>query len=167
MDITKLEKILEILKRNDITKFEMTEEGTQLKLSRKGSGERVLVSAPAGGGQGHELAYNESPAAGGTASNGAASQAFERAPVAVVDSHLAKVESPIVGTFFRRPAPDAESFVEVGDSVKKGDTLCIIEAMKIMNEIEAPCGGKIEKILLTDGQVVEFGEILFLIDPKG
>jgi acetyl-CoA carboxylase biotin carboxyl carrier protein len=76
-----------------------------------------------------------------------------------------KVESPIVGTFYRKPSPDADMFVKEGDTVSKGDTLCIIEAMKLMNEIEAPTSGKIVKILGVEGQVIEFGEVLFLIDP--
>jgi acetyl-CoA carboxylase biotin carboxyl carrier protein len=76
-----------------------------------------------------------------------------------------KVESPIVGSFYRRPSPDAEPFVKEGDVISKGSTLCIIEAMKLMNEIESPASGKIVKILGTEGQVVEFGEVLFLIDP--
>jgi acetyl-CoA carboxylase biotin carboxyl carrier protein len=77
-----------------------------------------------------------------------------------------KVESPIVGTFYRRASPDAELFVKEGDIVSKGDTLCIIEAMKLMNEIEATTSGRLVKILSSDGQVVEFGETLFLIDPS-
>jgi acetyl-CoA carboxylase biotin carboxyl carrier protein len=76
-----------------------------------------------------------------------------------------KVESPIVGTFYRKPSPDAEPFVKEGDSISKGSTLCIIEAMKLMNEIESPASGKIVKVFGTEGQVVEFGEVLFLIDP--
>jgi acetyl-CoA carboxylase biotin carboxyl carrier protein len=77
-----------------------------------------------------------------------------------------KVESPIVGTFYRKPSPDAELFVKEGDTVSKGQTLCIIEAMKLMNEIESPSSGKIVKILGVEGKVVEFGEVLFLIDPS-
>ena len=78
---------------------------------------------------------------------------------------MVKVESPIVGTFYRKSSPDADAFVSVGASVSKGDTLCIIEAMKLMNEIEAPCSGTVEKILASDSQVVEFGESLFFIRP--
>ncbi|NDC38170.1 MAG: hypothetical protein EBZ48_08975 [Proteobacteria bacterium] len=69
----------------------------------------------------------------------------------------------MVGTFYRKPSPDAEPFVKEGDRVSKGATLCIIEAMKVMNEIDAPCDGVIEKILPSEGEVVEFGEVLFLI----
>jgi acetyl-CoA carboxylase biotin carboxyl carrier protein len=76
-----------------------------------------------------------------------------------------KVESPIVGSFYRRPSPDAEPFVKEGDVISKGSTLCIIEAMKLMNEIESPTSGKVVKIMGAEGQVVEFGEVLFLIDP--
>jgi acetyl-CoA carboxylase biotin carboxyl carrier protein len=81
-------------------------------------------------------------------------------------AHFVKVESPIVGTFYRKPSPDSDVFVKEGSSVKKGDTLCIIEAMKLMNEIDAPCDGRVEKILLSEGHVVEFGEALFYINPK-
>ncbi len=71
-----------------------------------------------------------------------------------------------MGTFYRKPSPDAELFVKEGDVVSKGATLCIIEAMKLMNEIEAPSSGKVVKILGVEGKVVEFGEVLFLIDPS-
>ena len=84
---------------------------------------------------------------------------------ASINPNLKKVESPIVGTFYRKPSPDAPSFVKEGDRVKKGSTLCIIEAMKVMNEIDAPCDGVVEKIFPTEGEVVEFGEVLFLINP--
>jgi acetyl-CoA carboxylase biotin carboxyl carrier protein len=77
------------------------------------------------------------------------------------------VKSPIVGTFYRAPSPESPPYVEIGTYVKKGDTLCIIEAMKIMNEIEADTEGKVVKILVENGQPVEFGQPLFLIDPNG
>jgi acetyl-CoA carboxylase biotin carboxyl carrier protein len=82
-----------------------------------------------------------------------------------VDSGLHLVTSPIVGTFYRSPNPDAESFVSVGDSVEKGATLCIVEAMKLMNEIEADVGGTIVEVFPKNGQPVEFGEKLFAIRP--
>jgi acetyl-CoA carboxylase biotin carboxyl carrier protein len=82
-------------------------------------------------------------------------------------SHLVKMTAPMVGTFYRSPAPDAPSFVEVGSVVKPGDTVCIIEAMKLMNEIEAEHGGRIVKIEIENSQPVEFGQVLFTIDPTG
>jgi acetyl-CoA carboxylase biotin carboxyl carrier protein len=80
-----------------------------------------------------------------------------------LDPRLVKMESPIVGTFYRKPSPEARPFVEEGDRVTKGQTLCIVEAMKLMNEIESPTSGVIEKVCVGDGTVVEFGEVLFLI----
>ncbi|MCL4135957.1 UNVERIFIED_CONTAM: hypothetical protein GTU68_005426 [Idotea baltica] len=85
---------------------------------------------------------------------------------ATATSNFHKVESPIVGTFYRKPSPDAEPFASIGKTVKKGDTLCIVEAMKLMNEIEADKDGIIEEVLVEDGSVVEFGEALFLIRPN-
>ncbi len=91
------------------------------------------------------------------------------APLGVADSvaprkALKEITSPMVGTFYRRPAVDAEPYVDVGDSVKRGDVLCIVEAMKLMNEIEADIGGRIVEVCLEDGQMVEFGEVLFRVE---
>lgn len=153
MDIKSLQEIISILKENDVLEFELVENGTTIKLSR---GKRALAVANS-----QDFAMPEiQPAIVTTVTGGSAS-----VPSPSVDARFKKVESPIVGTFYRRPSPDADAFVKVGDSVKKGDTLCIIEAMKLMNEIESPFDGVIEKILLEDGKVVEFGETLFLINP--
>ena len=154
MDIKDIEHIIKILKQNEVTDFELEQEGTRVKLSRTASGTyvhsearfdvvpAVQVPVPTGGGANHA--------------------------VAAQDDHgrFVKVESPIVGTFYRKPSPDAELFVKEGDVVAKGATLCIIEAMKLMNEIEAPSSGKVVKILGVEGKVVEFGEVLFMIDPS-
>lgn len=83
----------------------------------------------------------------------------------VIDENMIVVKSPMVGTFYRAPAPDAPPYVEVGDIVKEGQVLCIIEAMKLMNEIKTDCAGKIAKILVENGQPVEYGQHLFLIEP--
>ena len=80
-------------------------------------------------------------------------------------ANLIEVAAPMVGTFYRSPAPDSPSFVEVGSRVKEGQTLCIIEAMKLMNEIEAECPGEVVEILVENGQPVEYGQVLFLIEP--
>ena len=83
-----------------------------------------------------------------------------------VAAHLVKVEAPMVGTFYRASAPEAAPYVQEGDVVKDGQVLCIIEAMKLMNEIEAKVAGRVARILVDNGQPVEFGQPLFLIDPK-
>jgi len=81
-------------------------------------------------------------------------------------AHLVKVEAPMVGTFYRASSPEAAPYVQEGDVVKDGQVLCIIEAMKLMNEIEAKVAGRIARVLVDNGQPVEFGQALFLIDPK-
>jgi len=95
----------------------------------------------------------------------AAAQTQEAAP-ADAESKYVTIKSPIIGTFFRKPAPDKPVFVEVGDTIKEGDVLCIIEAMKLFNEIESEVSGKIVKVLVDDSSPVEFDQPLFLIDPS-
>lgn len=150
MDLEKLQSIVGMLKGTDITEFELEEEGCNLRISRQ--------STVVGGVAAPVLTVSQ-------LSQESASATHYQATETVVDEELglSKIESPIVGTFYSRPAPDAEAYVKVGDKVKKGDKLCIIEAMKLMNEIEATVSGTVEKIMLTDGQVVEYGEVLFLI----
>lgn len=164
MNIDELEQIIRILKANDVTEFELENDGVHIRLSR---GARVISDTMNIGGSGMGDFQSLVPVASQryTSDSQPTPQATKAASAAEVDSNFTKVESPIVGTFYRKPTPDADPFVVEGQVVKKGDTLCIIEAMKIMNEIEAPCSGRIQKIFLSDGHVVEFGEVLFLIDP--
>jgi len=162
MDIKELEQIIGILKHSDITEFELEHNGTHVRLTR-GMLQRIAASSTAS-----EIAQELKPAIVGGV-NGAAHLHHESAAPSsesAISDKFHRVESPLVGTFYRRPSPDAEPFVKEGDVVSKGDTLCIVEAMKLMNEIEAPASGKIEKILASDTQVVEYGEVLFLINPS-
>lgn len=153
MDINDLEKIVKILKDNDVQEFELEQEGTHIRLSRSRTAgqEFAVVHAPI-----HSVEA-------GTTSASSAEAVVSKG----LSQNFVAVESPIVGTFYQRPTPDAEPFVREGQVVKKGTKLCIIEAMKVMNEIESSCDGKIVRILPQDGQVVEYGEELFLIDPAG
>lgn len=155
MDIHDIEHIIKILKQNDVSDFELEQDGTRLKLSRG-----VVATASV-------LTEQRLEVVPAVQLSGSSSQVVHvNGSVPAEDlGRYVKVESPIVGTFYRKPSPDAESFVKEGDTISKGATLCIIEAMKLMNEIEAPTSGKVVKILGTEGQVVEFGEALFLIDP--
>jgi acetyl-CoA carboxylase biotin carboxyl carrier protein len=161
MKIDEIAQIINILKQTDVTEFEIEQDGTHIRLMRGARPAAVphhAVAAPA----------NLEPAITGAVNGQHVAIQISNAPSAAaeVPSHLVKVESPIVGTFYRKPSPDAEPFIKEGQTVKKGDTLCIIEAMKLMNEIEATTSGKIEKIFLNDGQVVEYGEVLVLINPN-
>jgi acetyl-CoA carboxylase biotin carboxyl carrier protein len=152
MDIKDIEQILKVLKQSDIVDFELEQGGTRIRLSRGAPvptavvGQSLSAIAVAAGG------YSESTSL---------------VAAAEPDSSQVKLISPMVGTFYRKPSPDAEPFAREGDRVTKGQTLCIIEAMKLMNEIEAPISGVLSKILIGDGQVAEFGEVLMLITPEG
>lgn len=159
MDIQEIQTIVQFLKENDILEFELKRGEDILKLSRGKPAPMYAAPQPQSvASYAHiEPAFapmQQAPAA----SNGAA-------PAAALNPNLKKVESPIVGTFYRKPSPDAPLFAKEGDKVRKGQTLCIIEAMKVMNEIESPCDGTIEKVLPADGEVIEYGEVLFLINP--
>jgi acetyl-CoA carboxylase biotin carboxyl carrier protein len=163
MKIDELEQIIKILKQNEVNEFEFENDGVRIRLSR---GTPVAQSIS------HH--HHQQPMGGYNveiqpAISGIQTLAPQPAAVAPIEdlSHLFKVESPIVGTFYRKPSPDSPLFVTEGQTVTKGQTLCIIEAMKLMNEIEAPISGKVEKILINDAQVVEFAEVLFLINPNG
>ena len=98
--------------------------------------------------------------------NNPAPQEDSKSPVEAEDSKYITINSPIIGTFYRKSSPDTPSFVEVGDSIKDGDVLCIIEAMKLFNEIESEITGKIVKVLIDDATPVEFDQPLFLVDPS-
>jgi acetyl-CoA carboxylase biotin carboxyl carrier protein len=161
MDVKELEKIVKILKENGVTEFELTQDNTHIKLSRAqlvsdtGRGSVIVTPPP-----------QPSPSSLPVASASNPPMVTEESSNQDEFSAFHKVDSPIVGTFYRKPSPDAEPFVQEGDTVKRGDTLCIVEAMKLMNEIEAPVSGRVVRILPTDAQVVEFGELLVVIDPN-
>lgn len=147
MDINDLEKIVKVLEASSVSEFSWEDGDTKLHLERccaatVTAGSQMIMAAP---------------------KVGMISSTSTVAAEPVVDPDLAEVRSPFVGTFYGRPAPDADPYVQVGDHVKPGDKLCIVEAMKLMNEIEADVAGTVEQILLNDGQVVEFGEVLFRI----
>lgn len=156
MDINDIEHIIKILKQNEVNEFELEQDGTRLKLSRGAIASYVSS----------EARLDVVPAVHHVSGPVVAAVAHASQASAEDLGRYVKVESPIVGTFYRKPSPDADPFAKEGDSISKGSTLCIIEAMKLMNEIEAPSSGKIVKVLATEGQVVEFGEVLFLIDPS-
>lgn len=149
MDLRKLKKLIDLVEESGISELELTEDGEKVRISRNfTSNAPVQHYAP--------MQYASAP----QASAAPAPVAEVAAPVAD-EGHA--VKSPMVGTFYRSPSPDAKAFVEVGDTVAIGDTICIIEAMKLLNEIEADKAGVIKKILVDNGQAVEYGEPLFII----
>lgn len=155
MDLRKLKTLIDLVQASGISEIEITEEGDHVKIVNRPAA-TVAVAQP------QTVIEVPAPVAQPVAQvAAAAAPATAAAPVAQSGT---KVTSPMVGTFYRAPSPGADPFVEVGSQVKKGDTLCIIEAMKLLNEIEAEVSGTVKEILIENGSPVEFGQPLFIIE---
>lgn len=159
-----IKELIELVGENRLQGLELERSGFRLKIDGQASAPAAASPAPAAEATGESPA--RAPASGSTASAPApASAPPAEAPADEPEipdgAHV--VESPIVGTFYRSPSPDQDPFVEVGDRVKKGQTLCIVEAMKLMNEIEADAAGEVVKVFPQNAQPVEFGEPLFAL----
>ncbi|MBA0015401.1 MAG: acetyl-CoA carboxylase biotin carboxyl carrier protein [Nitrosospira sp.] len=150
MDLRKLKKLIELVEESGIGELEITEGEEKVRISKSGSIVQSYVNSPATLQAAHVVPL--------TATQETETAAKETLP----EGHM--VKSPMVGTFYRSSAPGGNAFVEVGQSVKEGDTLCIIEAMKLLNEIESDKTGVIKTILIENGQPVEYGEPLFEIE---
>jgi acetyl-CoA carboxylase biotin carboxyl carrier protein len=150
MDLNLIKKLIKILESSEVTDLEIEENGTRVKLAKK---VRVTQS----------VSYT--PAAASPAAQTISEPVSKTEEKKAVDEHagLHEIKSPIVGTFYRAPAPDADSYVQIGDVVSAGSVLCIVEAMKLMNEIESDVSGKIVKILVENGKPVEYNQPLFLL----
>jgi acetyl-CoA carboxylase biotin carboxyl carrier protein len=142
-----LTEIVELVTRHGLAELEVESGGTRIRVVR----EHAPAAAPS------RLELSQGAHVSG-----------QVAPVeeAVAGANLVTIEAPMVGTFYRAAAPDATPFISEGDHIKEGQVLCIIEAMKLMNEIEAKVGGRITKILVENGQPVEYGQPLFLMEPR-
>ncbi len=155
MDLRKLKKLIDLVQESGIGEIEITEGEEKVRISRQGpSAPPVIMAAPA----------LQPMAAGGPAAGLAAPGSPAAAPAAPEPPKGHTLKSPMVGTFYRAPSPGAPPFVEVGQSVTKGQTLCIIEAMKLLNEIESDASGVVKSILVENGQPVEYGQPLFVIE---
>jgi acetyl-CoA carboxylase biotin carboxyl carrier protein len=158
MDLRKLKKLIDLVEESGINELEVTEGEEKVKIVKGGGGrEAAVLSGPAPVAASGVAQAAASAAAGVASAPGATA---EQVPTAL-EGHL--VKSPMVGTFYRSASPGAKAFVEVGDTVKAGQAICIIEAMKLMNEIEADKDGVIKAIMVENGQPVEYGEPLMLI----
>jgi acetyl-CoA carboxylase biotin carboxyl carrier protein len=154
MDLRKLKKLIDLVQESGIAELEITEGEEKVKIVKGGvvsvsAVSPVVMPAPAAS----ELRAAAAPAAPAAAPPAEAPAGQE--------GHV--VKAPMVGTFYRSPSPDAKPFIEVGQAVKEGDTICIIEAMKLMNEIEADASGSVKAILVENGQPVEYGQALFIL----
>ncbi|MBL8526795.1 MAG: acetyl-CoA carboxylase biotin carboxyl carrier protein [Burkholderiales bacterium] len=147
MDLRKLKKLIDLVEQSGIAELEITEGEERVRIARIGQQAVQIV--------GNSPQVAQPPVAGQPAAAEPAAESAEP------EGHV--VKSPMVGTFYRSPSPGAPAFVEVGSQVKEGETLCIIEAMKLLNEIESDKTGVVKEIIAENGQPVEFGEPLFLI----
>ena len=150
MDLRKLKTLIDLVADSGIAELEVTEGEDRVRIAK-------FSPAPTASAAGMTVTV---PAATPVPSNGSIPAVAASPPEA--EGHT--VKSPMVGTFYRSPSPGAASFIELGQVVKPGDTLCIIEAMKLLNEIEAEVGGKVKEILVENGQPVEYGQPLFIIE---
>jgi acetyl-CoA carboxylase biotin carboxyl carrier protein len=153
MDLRKLKKLIDLVQESGIMELEVTEGEEKVRISRSGSvpGNQYVMAAPS--------SYQPGPPP--VAQTAVAAVPAVPAAAAEPEGHV--VKSPMVGTFYRSAAPGTKSFVEVGQNISAGETLCIIEAMKLLNEIEADQGGIVKAVLVENGQPVEYGQPLFVI----
>ncbi|MEX2117364.1 MAG: acetyl-CoA carboxylase biotin carboxyl carrier protein [Bacteroidota bacterium] len=155
MDLSYIKKIIKLVEHSDVDEIEIEEEGKKIRVAKNrgqsGTGPQFyqLPQVPQAG-------YAPAPAAI------PAAPAEEKAKP---EKKYHEIKSPIVGTFYRAPSPDAEPYVEVGQTVKPGDVLCIVEAMKLMNEIESDVAGTVVKAVVENAKPVEYSQVLFLVDP--
>jgi acetyl-CoA carboxylase biotin carboxyl carrier protein len=151
MNLALLKKLVRILEKSGVDEIEVEEEGLRVRLAKNSRG----AAGPAGP---HQVPAQDYPVTHGAVAPAPA------APVPAV-ANVHEVRSPIVGTFYRAPAPDADPYVEVGETVQPKTVVCIIEAMKLMNEIETEVGGRVVRILVENGQPVEYNQVLFHLEP--
>lgn len=153
MDLRKLKKLIDLVEESGISELELTEDGEKVRISRNFASNQA--AAP--------VATQNVVAAAPVQVAPAATASAPAAPAETPVEEGFVVKSPMVGTFYTSPSPESATFVKVGDKVEVGETLCIIEAMKLLNEIEAEQAGVIKKVLVSNAEAVEFGEPLFVI----
>jgi len=155
MDINLLKKLIKVVESSEITEFEVEEGDLYVRISKQNNSVQHVVSQP-----------QVLPAAAPAAAPSVSSDSSSSEKPAETNANLYEIKSPIVGTFYRSPAPDADPYVSEGEQVSQGTVLCIVEAMKLLNEIESDVSGKIVKILVDDATPVEYNQPLFLVEKQ-
>lgn len=169
MNFKEIQELLRLISRLELTEFKLKEGEFELSVRTKNftsSKGGVPIMSPGIPAATFALPPAVSEPVGQVAAS-PAPQEVSAAPTPSGDSNYVPIKSPIVGTFYRSPSPDKGPYVKVGDKIETGTTVCIIEAMKLFNEIESDATGRIVKILVEDAQPVEYDQVLFLVDPKG
>lgn len=145
MNKKKIEEMIDLMEKHGLTEINIEEEGIRIHLKKGPSGYEQI--------------------SGEVISKPVTLPKEEKAQTTKEAKNLIEIKSPMVGTFYKAPGPDTPPFIEIGDTIKEGDVLCIIEAMKLMNEIKSEVKGKVSDILVENGEPVEFGQVLFLVEP--
>ena len=158
MNLDEIKQILELMREHDLAEFELERDSSKVKLRKQPTTPQFVAAAPAV----PHLAYAPAAQAAALPPPGAGEPVLTSASE---DVDLAILKSPIVGTFYRSSEPGAKPFADIGQQVRKGQVLCIIEAMKLMNEINAECDGEVVKVYVENGQAVQYGERLFAVKP--
>jgi len=157
MDLAYVKKVIKLIEKSDVDEIEIEEEGKKIRVAKHKNQQPMFVQAPVQPSpQVSPALPSPIPAAGSTQTPHSGKP----------DVKYHEVRSPIVGTFYRAPAPDAEPYVEIGQNVSVGSVLCIVEAMKLMNEIESDVSGRLAQILVENGKPVEYNQVLFLIEKS-
>ena len=159
MDMDELERLVELMNSNDLVEVEIESETSRIRLKKAGAEAPVAMTA-------HAPVAIPAPAPAAAAAPAPAPTAGDAAAASGVEGDSITFNSPMVGTFYRASSPTAEPFVKVGDKVGSSTVLCIVEAMKVMNEITADTDGEILEILVGDGEAVEYGQPLFTLRPR-
>jgi acetyl-CoA carboxylase biotin carboxyl carrier protein len=163
MEFDFVEKLIRALDESSLDSLEIERGGTRIRLAKTPDGSGW--APPSGWAPAAAPAAPAPPPAASAPASPAASAAPEPTPPAPVPSNLVEVTSPMVGTFYRASSPESPPFVETGSRIATGDTLCIIEAMKLMNELEAEVEGTVREVLVQNGEPVEYGQVLFRVEP--
>lgn len=166
MDLKEIQNLIKFVAKSGASevKLEMDDIKITIKTGSEDKETTYIQQYPMGGQMQQQQAPQQQPAVASSQESNSPAAGNEQP--AVENSKYITVKSPIIGTFYRKPSPDKDVFVEVGDSIKVGDVLCVIEAMKLFNEIESEISGKIVKVLVDDSSPVEFDQPLFLVDPS-
>ena len=155
MELTYIKKIIRLLENSSIDELEIEEEGKKIRVARN----RQAAAA-------YSIPMQAVPAIPAPTASAAPMPSAEANPSTKSEKQYHEIRSPIVGTFYRSPSPDADSYTDVGQKVKSGQVLCIVEAMKLMNEIESDADGTLVKIMVENGKPVEYNQVLFLVDKS-
>ncbi len=173
-NLSSIQDLLDLLAKQEITEFEMEQQGVKIRVRRgdshlaaPGNANGYIISPGPVPVAGVQIPPSISPAGSSPAAHSPASEESAAGSAAESTEGLFIMKSPIVGTFYSSPSPNAPPFVKVGDTVEAGKVICIIEAMKLMNELEAEIAGRVTRIYVENGQPVEYGQSLFAIEPAG